>query len=80
MFIDFRSVLIVVNRGEMASSEVNNMRGDRDTFSMSGFSDRNDAVGDSRTVPAATGAGKGTYRSFLINNLVFRFDVRVINR
>ncbi|KAK1436752.1 hypothetical protein QVD17_02534 [Tagetes erecta] len=42
----------------MASSEVNNMRGDRDTFPMSGFSDRNDTVGDSRTVPAATGAGK----------------------
>ncbi|KAI3773535.1 hypothetical protein L1987_48065 [Smallanthus sonchifolius] len=42
----------------MTSSEVNNLRGDRDTFSLSGFSEINDAVGDSRTVPAATGAGK----------------------
>ncbi|KAJ0795023.1 putative transcription factor ARF family [Helianthus annuus] len=42
----------------MTSSEVNNMRGDRDAFSLSGFSDKNDAVGDSRTVPVAAGAGK----------------------
>ncbi|KAI3737464.1 hypothetical protein L2E82_27468 [Cichorium intybus] len=46
----------------MTSSEVsskgNNMRGDRDTFSLSSFSDKNDAVGDSRAVPAVSGAGK----------------------
>ncbi|CAH1424574.1 unnamed protein product [Lactuca virosa] len=47
----------------MTSSEVsskgnNSMRGDRDTFSLSGFSDKNDAVGDSRAVPAVSGAGK----------------------
>ncbi|KVH98104.1 Auxin response factor, partial [Cynara cardunculus var. scolymus] len=45
----------------MTSSEVSSkgnssMRGDRDTFSLSGFSDKNDAVGDSRTVPAVSGA------------------------
>ncbi|KAL8252188.1 hypothetical protein R6Q59_035881 [Mikania micrantha] len=43
----------------MTSSEVNNVRGDGDTFSLSGFRDKNDGVGDSSTVPAATGAGKG---------------------
>ncbi|XP_076901234.1 auxin response factor 2B-like [Bidens hawaiensis] len=36
----------------MTSSEVN-------TFSLASFSDKNDVVGDSRTVPAASGAGKG---------------------
>lgn len=51
--------------GEMTSSEVsskgnNSMRGDRDTFSLSGFSDKNDAVGDSRAVTAVSGAGKGS--------------------
>lgn len=41
----------------MTSSEVN-------TFSLAGFSDKNDGVGDSRTAPAASGVGKGSYRSF----------------
>ncbi|XP_076922585.1 auxin response factor 2B-like [Bidens hawaiensis] len=36
----------------MTSSEVN-------TFSLAGFSDKNDVVGDSRTAPAASGVGKG---------------------
>ncbi|KAI3684400.1 hypothetical protein L6452_33623 [Arctium lappa] len=49
----------------MTSSEVSSkgnnsmsVRGDRETFCLSGFSDKNDAVGDSRSVPAGSGAGK----------------------
>ncbi|KAK9073597.1 hypothetical protein SSX86_007921 [Deinandra increscens subsp. villosa] len=54
---------------EMTYLEVNNIRGDMDAFSSSGFSDINDAVGDSTTLSAVSGAVKGDAEAALYKEL-----------
>lgn len=57
MRIGVLDVLKKLSSSKMTTSEVSS-KGNRDTFSSSCFSDRNDGVTDSRNGPAASGPGK----------------------